>query len=54
MVDWTTTPPTLLKRDVFKNGEQGALNSVLLKKAALGELSFKWHSVHALAGGWYR
>jgi hypothetical protein len=39
MVDWTTSPPSLKQHQIFKNGEQGALNYVLLKKAALGELT---------------
>lgn len=39
MIDWNTSPPALKSRDTFRNGEQGALNYVLQKKAAAGELT---------------
>jgi len=38
-VSWTTVPPSLKFPQIFKNGDQGVLNYVLLKKAACGELS---------------
>ncbi len=38
-VDWTNTPPSLGYPKTFKNGEQGVLNYVLLKKACLGQVS---------------
>ncbi|MDQ1637036.1 MAG: hypothetical protein QOF62_375 [Pyrinomonadaceae bacterium] len=38
-VNWETSPPSLRHPEIFKNGEQGILNYVLLKKAAAGELT---------------
>jgi hypothetical protein len=38
-VNWETIPPSLTHPETFKNGEQGILNYVLLKKAAAGELT---------------
>jgi len=38
-VSWTTTPPSLKHPEIFRNGEQGVLNYVLMKKAALGQLT---------------
>jgi hypothetical protein len=35
-VSWSTTPPSLRDPRIFKNGDQGVLNYVLLKKTALG------------------
>lgn len=39
LVDWSSHPPRLRRPDVFKNGEQGILNYVVMKKAARGELT---------------
>ncbi len=38
-VSWTTAPPSLKYPQIFKNGDQGVLNYVLLKKVARGELT---------------
>jgi lipopolysaccharide biosynthesis glycosyltransferase len=38
-VNWEVSPPTLKDSEIFKNGEQGVLNYVLLKKAATSELT---------------
>ena len=38
-VNWTTTPPSLKYPEIFKNGDQGVLNYVLLKKAGAGQVS---------------
>ena len=38
-VSWNTSPPSLTAPEIFKNGDQGVLNYVLLKKAAQAELS---------------
>ncbi|HAF25557.1 MAG TPA: hypothetical protein DCK93_22055 [Blastocatellia bacterium] len=38
-VSWTTTPPSLRYPEIFKNGDQGVLNYVLLKKAASREVT---------------
>lgn len=38
-VNWNVNPPTLKHSQIFKNGEQGVLNYVLLKKAAAAEVS---------------
>jgi len=38
-VSWSTVPPSLKFPQIFKNGDQGVLNYVLLKKAARGDVS---------------
>jgi hypothetical protein len=38
-VNWTSIPPSLKYPQIFKNGDQGVLNYVLLKKVALGQVS---------------
>jgi hypothetical protein len=39
VVSWTTKPPSLKHPQIFKNGDQGVLNYVLLKKAAAGQVT---------------
>jgi lipopolysaccharide biosynthesis glycosyltransferase len=39
VVNWTTSPPTLKYPEIFKNGDQGILNYVLVKKAEAGDLT---------------
>jgi hypothetical protein len=38
-IDWTTTPASVKHPEIFKNGDQGVLNYVLLKRAACGQLT---------------
>jgi lipopolysaccharide biosynthesis glycosyltransferase len=40
-VNWDTNPPSLKHSEVFRNGEQGVLNYVVMKKAAANELTVR-------------
>lgn len=40
-VDWESSPPRVLNPEVFKKGEQGLLNYVLMKKAKQGAITLE-------------